>query len=222
MVGVPRSKGCPLCVKRRVKCDEARPRCGNCVRYGAQCPGYDRTFKFIDRQHTRRSAGAAVAGMSSASKPVTVTKTADSLALIVRTTSYADHVSKSQSPPFPLHAASRMLLTPKADRGQYICTMLDTAYRSMSQTQMMILSPWLQGVEPHLGIKATLDSAILSFVLHIQGKHSNSPLLVGESRNLYGKSLGILQEALNHRSEWRTSQTLCATLILSLFEVRLR
>lgn len=25
MVGVPRSKGCTLCVKRRVKCDQARP-----------------------------------------------------------------------------------------------------------------------------------------------------------------------------------------------------
>ncbi|KAL2802310.1 hypothetical protein BJX63DRAFT_426143 [Aspergillus granulosus] len=49
MVGVPRSKGCLRCVKRRVKCDETRPGCFRCFSYGSQCPGYHRGFKFQDQ-----------------------------------------------------------------------------------------------------------------------------------------------------------------------------
>ena len=60
MVGVPRSTGCSLCVKRRVRCDEARPRCHNCARYGGPCPGYTRALKFISGKHpVRRDAGSA-------------------------------------------------------------------------------------------------------------------------------------------------------------------
>ncbi|KNG90610.1 hypothetical protein ANOM_001304 [Aspergillus nomiae NRRL 13137] len=38
MVGVPRSKGCSLCRKRRIRCRK----------YGAACPGYKRSLKFQD------------------------------------------------------------------------------------------------------------------------------------------------------------------------------
>ncbi|KAL4874466.1 hypothetical protein BJY04DRAFT_203834 [Aspergillus karnatakaensis] len=46
MVGVPRSTGCQTCVKRRVKCDEARPQCLRCTKFGVQCLGYDRPLQF--------------------------------------------------------------------------------------------------------------------------------------------------------------------------------
>jgi Fungal specific transcription factor domain len=86
MVGVPRSKGCATCRNRRIKvsysfilvakrerdgclihasttiqCDEARPECGQCQRYGCPCPGYNRKLKFQDegpnlqRRHRRMS-----------------------------------------------------------------------------------------------------------------------------------------------------------------------
>ena len=49
MVGVPRSTGCPTCVKRRIKCDQTTPSCANCRRYGVECPGYKRgvVVKFV-------------------------------------------------------------------------------------------------------------------------------------------------------------------------------
>ncbi|KAL3444135.1 hypothetical protein BJX65DRAFT_297784 [Aspergillus insuetus] len=49
MVGVPRSKGCLQCLKRRVKCDETRPGCLRCANFGSQCPGYNRGLKFQDQ-----------------------------------------------------------------------------------------------------------------------------------------------------------------------------
>ncbi|KAH8728279.1 hypothetical protein GQ44DRAFT_702087 [Phaeosphaeriaceae sp. PMI808] len=48
MVGVPRSKGCATCRKRRIKCDETRPSCSQCRRGGRSCPGYERAMKFVN------------------------------------------------------------------------------------------------------------------------------------------------------------------------------
>jgi len=46
MVGVPgRSKGCLTCVKRRIKCDEARPTCKRCEKAGYVCKGYERALQ---------------------------------------------------------------------------------------------------------------------------------------------------------------------------------
>ena len=73
MVGVPRSTGCRLCVKRRVRCDEARPACHNCIRYGAECPGYTHTLKFVAGKHeTKRDPAGSettVSARQSASPP---------------------------------------------------------------------------------------------------------------------------------------------------------
>ncbi|KAE8149495.1 hypothetical protein BDV25DRAFT_156227 [Aspergillus avenaceus] len=52
MVGIPRSKGCRLCVNRKVKCDETRPHCRRCTKGGFQCPGYTRPLKFCDETLT--------------------------------------------------------------------------------------------------------------------------------------------------------------------------
>ncbi|OAP61763.1 hypothetical protein AYL99_03966 [Fonsecaea erecta] len=48
MVGIPRSKGCRVCVKRRVRCDLTRPICNNCVRGNRPCPGYDSDLRIYD------------------------------------------------------------------------------------------------------------------------------------------------------------------------------
>ncbi|KAL2832966.1 hypothetical protein BDW59DRAFT_94554 [Aspergillus cavernicola] len=40
MVYCGRSRGCHLCRKRKIKCDEALPECRNCRVYGRPCPGY--------------------------------------------------------------------------------------------------------------------------------------------------------------------------------------
>lgn len=51
MAGVPRSSGCGLCLRRRVKCDEARPACANCSKYGQACPAYEKPIKFVAGKH---------------------------------------------------------------------------------------------------------------------------------------------------------------------------
>ncbi|KIW35049.1 uncharacterized protein PV07_01775 [Cladophialophora immunda] len=46
------SKGCHSCRKRRVKCDEKRPHCGNCVKRKQQCPGYRDFFDAVHKDET--------------------------------------------------------------------------------------------------------------------------------------------------------------------------
>ncbi|GAW13423.1 hypothetical protein ANO14919_028080 [Xylariales sp. No.14919] len=46
MVGIPRSKGCKTCRKKKIKCDEQRPRCGQCRRGVRECEGYDQPAIF--------------------------------------------------------------------------------------------------------------------------------------------------------------------------------
>ncbi|KAI9640599.1 hypothetical protein NHQ30_010898 [Ciborinia camelliae] len=48
MVGVPTSKRCDNCRKRKKKCGEQRPSCAECTRSGLDCPGYPARWKFID------------------------------------------------------------------------------------------------------------------------------------------------------------------------------
>ncbi|KAL6251519.1 hypothetical protein RBB50_001728 [Rhinocladiella similis] len=48
MVGVPRSKGCRICVQRRVKCDLTRPKCKNCLKGNRPCPSYDTDLRIHD------------------------------------------------------------------------------------------------------------------------------------------------------------------------------
>ncbi|KAI0433154.1 hypothetical protein F5Y09DRAFT_98469 [Xylaria sp. FL1042] len=46
MVGIPRSKGCKTCRKKKIKCDEQRPRCGQCRKGARECEGYDQPTIF--------------------------------------------------------------------------------------------------------------------------------------------------------------------------------
>ncbi|KAE8392844.1 hypothetical protein BDV23DRAFT_181260 [Aspergillus alliaceus] len=50
MVGVPHSTGCALCRERRIKCDQAKPQCSQCLKFRRPCPGYRRTYRFQDER----------------------------------------------------------------------------------------------------------------------------------------------------------------------------
>lgn len=82
-----------------------------------------------------------------------------------------------------------------------------------------IFTPWFARVPPYLGNQATLDIAMAAFTVHLLGKARRDGALVARSRALYGQALGALQRSLNHPVEWRTSEVLCATMVLGIFEV---
>lgn len=44
------SLGCELCRRRKIRCDQTRPACGQCIKHGVDCPGYRDlgTSNFLD------------------------------------------------------------------------------------------------------------------------------------------------------------------------------
>ncbi|KAF2847333.1 hypothetical protein T440DRAFT_213024 [Plenodomus tracheiphilus IPT5] len=56
--GAKSRSGCGKCKSRRVKCDEIRPACKNCERFGTTCPGYQQQLrwstKFEHHQNTQK------------------------------------------------------------------------------------------------------------------------------------------------------------------------
>ncbi|KAB5558541.1 C6 zinc finger domain protein [Coniochaeta sp. 2T2.1] len=215
MVGVPRSTGCQLCVKRRVKCDQDRPSCGNCNKYGEPCPGYDRQMKFVAGKHRVRSrrqgdwASETTAGPADPKLPSEGSVHGDG------SEGTSSEITFSASLEEPLF----LYLSPSDDRGHTINGIIQSLNATQASAEVRIFAPWFKDVPERLGHKVTLDSAMAAFTLHLLGKAKQDDVLIGESRTIYGQALVALQRALNHPAEWKSSETLCATMILSFFEL---
>lgn len=61
--------GCKLCKERRVKCDERRPACGNCVKYRRQCPYLTQKVVLPASASTPAPASTSTATAPSSSSP---------------------------------------------------------------------------------------------------------------------------------------------------------
>ncbi|KAK7952558.1 uncharacterized protein PG986_008286 [Apiospora aurea] len=291
MVGVPRSTACALCLSRRVKCDEIRPSCSNCVKYGADCPGYARGVKFVAGKHvvkSRARRGTVAFAVSSRTSNTTTTDTTPSTSTSSSsspsTTSFSpsrsdgtrrppsrqvpDAVSPTRSRGIlpPRHAPVReddagevleegqevgseqiggqarpqqryltsheklqsalahvnavSVMTPRDNRAQFIGMLMKSLEESQPESEMVVLGTWFQQTTAHLGQKPSLDRASCAFALQLLGRNHHDEGLLAQSRTLYGQSLGMLQQALNHPTEWKTPETLNSAMILCHFEVR--
>ncbi|CAK7218698.1 hypothetical protein SBRCBS47491_003597 [Sporothrix bragantina] len=233
MVGVPRSRGCLLCVRRRVRCDEGRPGCAKCMTYGAECPGYDRSLKFVTGKHQVRKRGqgrdhdpSAVEGSMVPGASVFDTGTsphhdADGYNYRNDSYSYSSNVivpvffdpPASSEPPYSIPPS------PRDNRAAYVNTILEMINMDRPKKDTLFYGSWFNQVPGRLGRKVTLDSAVCSFAMHLLGKSRGDDVLIMQSRQLYGQSLVALQAALNHPVEWRSSETLCTTMVMCLFEL---
>lgn len=213
MVGVPRSNGCHLCIKRKIKCDQSLPGCGNCARYGAECPGYDKTFKFVaGKHHVRRRRRQAGLSTSPDDGVVVETPSSDDPSLVLS--------SRSSSAPIAERGTTTALtISPRESRGQFVCALLQNDEITGPANGLAIFVPWFTRASERLGSNVALDTAMSAFVLHLLGKAKEEDNMVHMSRSIYGQSLGLLQRALNHPVQWNSSETLCATMMLCFFEV---
>lgn len=206
MVGVPRSQGCHLCIKRRVKCDQGQPGCQNCRKYKANCPGYSKELKFISGKHHIRSRR---------------NKAAESqVFLTAHNRSASDHrlasPNNKHSDEHDQSVVVTLVRTPTPSPGQYIGNLVATVRSKISEPVICLLE-WVD--LERLGRSPVLDSAIYSVGLYLVGKQASEPDVIERSRIVYGKSLAILQRSLKHPTAWKVSETLAAAMMLCLFEV---
>lgn len=222
MVGVPRSRGCGLCLKRRVKCDEARPACTNCSKYGQVCPGYEKPLKFVATKHAVRPRR----GRQQRPLELPDSQRQDGAAFVSDAEAGPSGAGGLAGPPASAHARRRSELQSVVvfpdlgvDRARFVSTLIDSISRDQSAAEVSFFRPWFRAVPERLGAKVTLDSAMCALALHLLGKSRADGGLVSQSRVLYGQSIRALQNALNHPSEWRTAETLCAATLLCFYEL---
>lgn len=226
MTGVPSSKGCTLCLKRKVKvctgtsrkarrkpkslipdshqCDEGWPTCQQCRIGGRKCPGYRRQMKFVDEgtkfQTRRKPARSNQQQQSSAPK---------SKEVIVPVQSSC------------AHAAPVFIRSPKAELDQqvacFVAAMFPLGRRSV---QASLLGSWLWHVPPRLGRSLSLDLAARAVSLAYFAGANDDEFALRNAKMAYAAALPCLAAALDDPNRKFDGEVLCATMLLGHYEVR--
>ncbi|KAF2490562.1 hypothetical protein BU16DRAFT_158515 [Lophium mytilinum] len=223
MVGVARSKGCRACVKQRVKCDEARPECGRCKRFGRECPGYTKPTKFVyeipiakDKQkvgegsfrHIRELERPSPKSQSQSRSPSWSARTTPEYQASRGSSEVATPLVISQS------------ITPwTQDKSQVLKVMLDDATPMDEFADIHFLRKWLSFVPSRLGTSKALDDAVRCMGTHYIGMISKQESVMLSARQTYGHALRSLRVAIGDPKESMSSETLCATMFLSIYEL---
>ncbi|KAK9779624.1 hypothetical protein SCAR479_03690 [Seiridium cardinale] len=236
MVGVPRSKGCQTCLNRRTKCDEARPACRNCIKYGAVCPGYDRGLKFVAGKHNVRRRGKRQTEQPSGSSIVYVRRPHPDAGTAstgnkqpvdyIDVGNQYDNTTQIPQPVTALEKLQSAMLryqtvpnAPRPNTAQFVGTLLETLKHTSPHDESLASGTWISDVASRLDQSPLLETAICAFTQHLLGKVNHDELVVAQSRTPYGCALNYLQQSLNHPQKWRLPETLGASLILCFYEL---
>ncbi|KAL4968559.1 putative C6 transcription factor [Aspergillus stella-maris] len=210
MVYTGRSKGCYLCRKRKIRCDEALPECGNCRVYGRPCPGY--RLESIFRNETSKveqlvkKTGSGPVTLSSSSgnqrgrrrgsgmPSLTVFRLDDSTWEERSLAYFFDQYTSGDDP----------------DEAMSYLSFLPNLYAACRENAN---GP---GVEnPASGC---LRLAVDATALMTLSSHVNAPPLVLRAREFYGKALRGLQQALTTQSQAVRDETFATMVLLALYE----
>ncbi|KAJ9661668.1 hypothetical protein H2198_001844 [Neophaeococcomyces mojaviensis] len=290
MVGVPRSKGCRICVQRRVKCDQTRPTCNNCKKGNRPCPGYAQDLKFQDEGARLRKRFAQNGSSnpldhdsgSSESPPdlsdsTTASGTPDfehshrgiqpigqdsrhwdvvgldmnksqrrtflgllegkseQYTRMVQTNPelefmYTAHIDDDPEPPdrfmFPYFGHStdpflQHIYSPELTQNQLVVNFRDSIAPNNGTVPEVFRNHanWLAHLPPLTGTNPLLDASVRAVTLVHIGRLNNSEPFVNESRPYYGRALRLLNSALQDRKKGMSNETLCATILLSFYEM---
>lgn len=229
MVGVPRSKGCLICVKQRVKvsvwkynlvntwlskhfkCDQTKPSCHRCTRLGLQCPGYSKQPKFV--YEIPRAENAKDVGQGSFHH--------------VRDLARPGSKAQDRFPDLSPRETSGSG-TQRVPRGVIEATYHDmqtlTIFIQNSTpldkcTNVHFTKKWLCCIPSQIGTSDVLDDAVRCLANYYVGSISGSEKALKRGPRAYGNALLSLQKAVADPVRGMASETLCATMVMSLYEV---
>ncbi|KAL4933539.1 putative C6 transcription factor [Aspergillus undulatus] len=206
MVYTGRSKGCYLCRKRKIRCDEALPECGNCRVYGRPCPGYRLESIFRNEtskveQLVKKSGGLALAsssqrgrrrGSAAPSASLTVFRLDDSTWEERSLAYFFDQYTSGDDP----------------DEAMSYLSFLPSLYAACRDDRSGSEDP----------ASSSMRLAVDATALMTLSSHVNAPPLVLRAREYYGKALRGLQQALATQSQAVKDETFATMVLLALFE----
>ncbi|KAK8115551.1 hypothetical protein PG984_012053 [Apiospora sp. TS-2023a] len=215
MVGVPSSKGCALCLKRSIKCDEARPSCSQCRRGLRKCPGYVRgvKLKFMDEGPKLRRSLARASGRTRAAELNPPDPRGD-----------PDGQSSGapvcmQNPAGPGNDAPLELKSLSLERQQLVFSFISAMFPlGVASVQRSFLGSWLWHIPARLNGSRALDYAALSVALAYFARTSSAAQVLHNAQLAYTLALRYLAAAIADGAERAGSDVLCATMLLGHYE----
>lgn len=240
------SKGCGQCRTRKIRCDQARPACSQCVRAKRDCPGYRDQLSLMFRDESKSVARKAEAGSSSSS------------------TSSAPSASRQKRSP----ARTPRIASPDGSTASELTVSVDPAldsvddlfdFNSDPQFNMYMPDLWQMPLEIQPTDEASqmeavcyflrsnaipgtfwMSDFVTKFLMHPGGTVSQQAMqasivavssamlsrvrrtnsLKVMARKEYISALNLLNTALADVEEAKTNQALGAVVLLAIYEVR--
>ncbi|KAF7594620.1 hypothetical protein BBP40_008710 [Aspergillus hancockii] len=220
MVGVPRSQGCLLCRKRRIRCDQIRPHCSQCRKYGVICPGYKRSLKFQD-EGPGLERRYVILPQSPEGSDESSSVTSDSrprTALMPRRR--RPEISFDECIYPSLAYTSFFAQHPRIFR-DFVCASFPTMYYH-NEFRFGIGNTFPDTAMKHFGSNKRYYDAIIScLAMAYLAYLNNDPSLLIPSRQMYAEALAGVKHAL--MSDEATSDTLLlAIILLAFYEMNVR
>ncbi|KAF2819641.1 hypothetical protein CC86DRAFT_362603 [Ophiobolus disseminans] len=232
MVGVPKSTGCLICRKRKIKCDESWPSCLNCQKNGKVCPGPParHTFKDLGPRlatgATRTVAGEHPTIFNQQSKRLTQLneKYAENGSVV--------HKFRISHRPAPQRKLLRPSDTPSLSppRSPFLRQPSPSQHHELARAlilatttgssgvRMSVFGPFIQQVPSRIGHNAALDAAAAVLVNAHTSLVNKKTSMEIVSPHLYLRAIKMLQTCLEDPQQGMSANTLCASVLLSLVE----
>ncbi|KAL6232253.1 hypothetical protein BDW75DRAFT_23360 [Aspergillus navahoensis] len=209
MVYAGRSRGCHLCRKRKIKCDEALPECGNCRVYGQPCPGYRLESIFRNEtskveQLVKKSAGCLVSSSSGSQRARRLRRDARTSPSL---TNYQVLDSTWEERAL-CYFFDQYTSGDDPDEAMSYLSSLPSLYTACREN----------GIENATPASTCLRLAVDATALMTLSNHVNAPPLVLRAREYYGRALRVLQQALTTKTQAVKDETFATMVLLALFE----
>lgn len=209
------SKGCASCKRRKVKCDETRPKCTRCRNAGIECAGFATRLRFVDEMPRIRRSIAVSHAQS------------HEFSAITRNSQLAFHSSRiRQSQPLDSSAsflAKQLPLTAFKDDifMSYLVPKLFGEYghpsNAAGEIRCGLPIDWICELvrTPEKPRYKSWDA--LAAVIF--GQAHNSYEVIANALKLYGQALAELRNQLSNPYDRRTDSTLASITALYMYEV---
>jgi hypothetical protein len=204
------------------------------VKYGASCPGYDKGLKFVvgkthrsrrqQRTYLKQQKTLSFSASPESPSPIEFHSTTPSQCLPsppqsnsspeLQIATLHQHYESSPDPNICFSLSS-----PSSYQTQYLSILVQHLPKQSANSDILVMSRWMSFLPSKFGTSRALDSAIACFTTQQIGTTRNDLKMLGYGRSTYVQALGRLQKAINNPYEAGTSETLCAAMLLCIYEV---
>ncbi|KIW44975.1 uncharacterized protein PV06_03402 [Exophiala oligosperma] len=207
------SRGCYTCRKRRVKCDEQRPECGNCKKRKQHCPGYRDLFDTLHKDET-----PTVAQNKKPPKKIPKTEVVDSPISIKDDVDLRQMIKAPSVPPTPTGNAL-ILIEPSRDAQAECLAYFFSNYVNIPRdpsTNIFIehILPLYLNAPANSALAQSVNAVAINITQMWMSRYTDSYL----ARQTYANAVGLLKTALADPVESKSDDTLAAVFLLDFYD----